>query len=126
MKYFICTVISLCFLCFGCIALVSCEKENDEITEIIDNYDKTGESGDSEQTGGSTDENTQRECPACGGDGECQGSHCDNGKCSMCGGTGYEMDGKYKFDCPWCDRGRCPACHGSCKCNYCHGRGYIY
>lgn len=135
MKYFISPIIFFCFICFGCIVLVSCEKEYDEITEITGNYNNTSGKGDSDQTGGSTEDseqdddstggNTYRECPRCGGSGECTASNCNYGICILCDGLGYTMSGKYKFPCS-CDHGRCGACHGSYKCSRCNGRGYIY
>lgn len=78
-------------------------------------------------------------CRACDGTGRCawstvspgsrhdifaQGysSHCDNGVCSACGGSGrWNLGG-----CPGCEgTGRCPKCHGSGKCAACHGVGLL-
>lgn len=80
-------------------------------------------------------------CRACNGTGECrwtmmidrvlldsrvelvtQGdSHCDNGKCSACGGTGR---GRLALPCVYCGgTGYCPQCYGTGKCAACRGVG---
>ena len=49
-------------------------------------------------------------------------SHCDNGICSACGGSGrWGLGG-----CPGCGgTGKCPRCHGSGRCPSCHGVGFL-
>ena len=49
-------------------------------------------------------------------------SHCDNGRCSSCGGSGRE----FISNCPACGGyGICPECRGSGKCITCHGLSMI-
>ena len=79
-------------------------------------------------------------CRACNGSGDCTwwtrspgfrskdilalgfSSHCDDGRCSACGGSGRYMLG----GCPGCDgTGQCPRCLGTGKCPACHGVGSI-
>jgi len=77
-------------------------------------------------------------CRACNGSGNCTwstrspgfrgnalvmigfSSHCEDGICHACSGTGRYMMG----GCPACDgTGRCPQCLGTAKCQACHGLG---
>jgi hypothetical protein len=75
-------------------------------------------------------------CPVCDGSGKCTWytniggdlfsmgyhTHCENGLCSGCKGTGrYFLSG-----CPGCGgTGRCPRCYGTDKCAACRGIGFM-
>jgi RecJ-like exonuclease/DNA-directed RNA polymerase subunit RPC12/RpoP len=80
-------------------------------------------------------------CKACDGTGQCTwssrspgvlingipvtsyNSHCDEGKCSACHGTGKRM---LLCPCPACQgSGKCPRCLGTGKCPACRGIGTI-
>lgn len=108
-----------------CIMFVACDGEHDNIDSITPPTETTENNGSSEDDNNeNSGSDNRQECRYCEGSGDCPGDHCDGGSCSECGGTGYEYSNGYKFDCPWCDRGKCPSCKGRDRCPKCSGKGY--
>lgn len=88
------------------------------------------EGNDESDSDNEEDSVTTEECGHCHGSGDCPRSFCDNGRCTECGGTGYQYyygagGKKYKERCDHCSRGRCTFCNGSGECPFCNGKGYI-
>lgn len=114
---------SMIFSFYSCNGDEPFEDEN-EIVQPGDsdtNNDQDDDSNDNENDTGSD----MTECRYCNGSGDCPGSNCNNGKCIRCDGKGYTYSGNNKITCPWCERGKCPACKGRNECPKCHGRGYM-
>lgn len=105
-----------------CVNFVACDDDDDDKDPVTPPVELPDNSGNNNSN---NDSSTLQECPTCDGSGDCQGSNCDSGYCFQCDGTGYEYEGDYKFICPWCERGKCPACNGRNKCTKCNGKGYI-
>ena len=121
MKKKIIYLLAMAMMAVPSFSLMSCG--DDDETEVVRN----DENDDNDKDDGKDDdsESSRTECRYCNGSGECPGSNCNNGKCIRCGGKGYTYSGNYKTTCPWCERGKCPACHGNARCPKCNGRGYM-
>ena len=121
MKKKIIYLLAMAMMAVPSFSLMSCG--DDDETEVVRN----DENDDNDKDDGKDDdsESSRTECRYCNGSGECPGSNCNNGKCTRCGGKGYTYSGNYKTTCPWCERGKCPACHGNGRCPKCNGRGYM-
>lgn len=107
--------------------LNSCSKEEEDEKEPPTNITDSEDSEyDENENGGNNTGDNKVECKYCDGTGDCPGSNCNDGICFYCDGTGKEIDGKFEFTCPWCERGKCPTCNGRNECTKCNGKGYTY
>lgn len=121
-------LLAMALMAVPSLSLMSCG--DDDETEVVRddaNGNDQNAGNDDDQNAGNDDNSgsSRTECRYCNGSGDCPGSNCDNGRCIRCGGKGYTYSGNYKSPCPWCERGKCPACHGRARCPKCNGKGYM-
>lgn len=123
-------LLAMALMAVPSLSLMSCgdDDETEVVRDDANGNDQNGndQNGDDQNAGNDDNSGSSRtECRYCNGSGDCPGSNCDNGRCIRCGGKGYTYSGNYKSPCPWCERGKCPACHGRARCPKCNGTGYM-
>lgn len=121
-------LLAMALMAVPSLSLMSCgdDDETEVVRDDANGNDQNAGNGDDQNAGNDDNSGSSRtECRYCNGSGDCPGSNCDNGRCIRCGGKGYTYSGNYKSPCPWCERGKCPACHGRARCPKCNGKGYM-
>ena len=98
------------------------------ITPIMSSTSKNTGSVSNNTQNAKQQQNHNRRCSSCGGDGKCRGTyHCRGTmKCNYCNGSGFTSVVGNNIKCVNCNgSGKCYYCKGTGRCNRCGGRGTL-